>query len=199
MKFLLFNIVVTASLIYLLSSPSDLPNLRQKMNHIIGDAAETVISAGRTISGRVEGGVSGFEDQKSVENIRDLPIEQEKAGSPEFKLNVTDKSDLADDFLVSEMNKGIHDEVINIDLDNGSREVAAAEVKPEPPELQGGLPYIDDPVVAQRRAEVLGEPEVASVTGEDTQLSLMSPRERQRELFSLAEEMELLFVEKVGR
>ncbi len=74
------------------------------------------------------------------------------------------------------------------------------------------LPPVDDPAVAKRRAEVLdgiaaldstplppapeiAVPEVTLAEGE----TLMSPEERLRELYTLAEEMELLFVTKLTR
>ena len=78
--------------------------------------------------------------------------------------------------------------------------------------LVRALPPVDDPAVAKRRAEVLdgigaldsapvlpgleaAAPEVALAEGE----TLMSPEERRRELYALAEEMELLFVTKLTR
>lgn len=70
------------------------------------------------------------------------------------------------------------------------------------------LPPVDDPAVAKRRAEVLdgiaafdsaprevAVPEVTLAEGE----TLMGPEERRRELYRLAEEMELLFVTKLTR
>lgn len=74
------------------------------------------------------------------------------------------------------------------------------------------LPPVDDPAVAKRRAEVLdgiaafdsapvspapeiAAPEVTLAEGE----TLMGPEERLRELYTLAEEMELLFVTKLTR
>ncbi|MCH8037778.1 MAG: hypothetical protein IIC53_11755 [Proteobacteria bacterium] len=64
------------------------------------------------------------------------------------------------------------------------------------------LPPVDDPAVAKRRAEVLdgiaafdSAPEVTLAEGE----TLMGPEERLRELYRLAEEMELLFVTKLTR
>ncbi len=74
----------------------------------------------------------------------------------------------------------------------------------EVPELPAAepLPAVRDPAVAKRRAEVLGG--VASADGgapvtlaEGEQL--MSPEQRVRELHALAEEMELLFVDKMAR
>ena len=64
------------------------------------------------------------------------------------------------------------------------------------------LPPVDDPAVAKRRAEVLdgiaafdSAPGVTLAEGE----TLMGPEERLRELYTLAEEMELLFVTKLTR
>ncbi len=79
------------------------------------------------------------------------------------------------------------------------------------------LPPVDDPAVARRRSEVLdgiaaldsvpratraqvaapqiAAPQVTLAEGE----TLMSPEERLRELYTLAEEMELLFVTKLTR
>ncbi len=79
------------------------------------------------------------------------------------------------------------------------------------------LPPVDDPAVAKRRAEVLDgiaaldsapvppAPEIAApeVAALEVALAegetLMSPEERRRELYTLAEEMELLFVTKLTR
>lgn len=53
-----------------------------------------------------------------------------------------------------------------------------------------------DPAVAKRRAEVLGLDAPAAGPAEET---LMSPEQRRRELFSLAEEMELFYVKRLSR
>ena len=74
---------------------------------------------------------------------------------------------------------------------------------PDPAEAVARAAVID-PAVARRRAEVLGEtaavvetpatgkPEIAIAEGE----TLMSPRQRRKELYNLAQEMELLFLKK---
>ena len=66
---------------------------------------------------------------------------------------------------------------------------------PETPGLEDD-PF-EDPALARRRAEVLGEVEVAA--SDSAAPEFMTPRERQRELDALAEDMELLFVDKIGR
>lgn len=82
---------------------------------------------------------------------------------------------------------------------------AAAERESAPGEAEGrvaasALPAVTDPAVAKRRAEVLDgiavadrAPSMALAEGE----RLMSPEQRVRELHALAEEMELLFVNKM--
>lgn len=95
-------------------------------------------------------------------------------------------------------------------------EAVTSEADPEPQRprrlaaeaaLVRDLLPVDDPAVAKRRAEVLdgiaaldsapvvAVPEVALAEGE----TLMGPEERLRELYTLAEEMELLFVTKLTR
>ena len=82
---------------------------------------------------------------------------------------------------------------------------AAVEREGAPGEAEGrvaasALPAVTDPAVAKRRAEVLDgiavadrAPSMALAEGE----RLMSPEQRVRELHALAEEMELLFVNKM--
>lgn len=80
---------------------------------------------------------------------------------------------------------------------------AEIEIAPRPatPETQAiaEAAAIEDPSIARRRAEVLGEVEIAASDGAAEPLGFMTPRERQRELDALAEDMELLFADKVGR
>ena len=67
-----------------------------------------------------------------------------------------------------------------------ARPADATPVEPPPQAL--------DPAVAKRRAEVLGEGPLPPA--EDR---LMSPEQRRRELFNLAEEMELFYVKRLSR
>lgn len=86
--------------------------------------------------------------------------------------------------------------------------VAAARddsAMPEVPPLSAlpGLPAVDDPAVARRRAEVLGTASSGSTSDAKTppasETGFMSARERQRELYRLAQDMELIFVDKVTK
>ncbi len=74
----------------------------------------------------------------------------------------------------------------------------------EPPATDAAAtasPLLADPAVARRRAEVLGsgdgQPALAPALVEGT--ALMAPEERRRQLFSLAEDMEFMFVKRVSR
>ena len=58
---------------------------------------------------------------------------------------------------------------------------------------------VSDPAVLKRRAEVLGEGRIAKADAPHIEGPFMSPRERRRELNQLAQAMELLFAEKLGR
>ena len=64
------------------------------------------------------------------------------------------------------------------------------------------LPQVDDPAVAKRRAEVLdgvAPPEKSRAVTAVKAGPTISPQERLRKLYSLAEEMELLYVSKMTR
>ncbi len=56
-----------------------------------------------------------------------------------------------------------------------------------------------DPDVARRRAEVLGEVPDSAANAPAATTGFMTPRVRRGELHNLAEDMELMFVEKAGR
>ncbi len=78
------------------------------------------------------------------------------------------------------------------------------EIEPRPIHTVPEVPTLEDepfedPAVARRRAEVLGEVEIAASDGAVEAPQFMTPGERQRELDALAEDMELLFVDKIGR
>ncbi len=76
--------------------------------------------------------------------------------------------------------------------------VAETPVAPKPaPKRQAKPARPLPPDVAKRRAEVLGEAD--PTTAEATAPTFMTPRVRRGELAKLAEDMELLFVEKMSR
>ena len=77
---------------------------------------------------------------------------------------------------------------------------AAAPPPPSKPQKTIGAPARAlDPDVARRRAEVLGEAPGEAATDTSAKTEFMAPRVRRSELHKLAEDMELMFVEKVSR
>ncbi len=72
------------------------------------------------------------------------------------------------------------------------RPVQTAKANPAP------APALD-PQVARRRAEVLGETQDGATNTPPAKPTFMAPRVRRNELNKLAEDMELMFVEKVIR
>lgn len=73
-----------------------------------------------------------------------------------------------------------------------------ADPKAEAPKIAAASPEILDPAVAKRRAEVLGIDAPQATNGQAND-KLMTPQQRRRELFTLAEEMELFYVRRLSR
>jgi hypothetical protein len=77
---------------------------------------------------------------------------------------------------------------------------AAAPPPPAKPRKAAGAPVRAlDPDVARRRAEVLGEATGDGATDTTAATEFMAPGVRRGELHKLAEDMELMFVERVSR
>ncbi len=77
----------------------------------------------------------------------------------------------------------------------------AAPAMPAAPRWEDGTKTVPvtDPVIARRRAEVLNEAPKPVTSGSKNPPQFMKPRQRRRELERLAEEMELMFAEKLSR
>ena len=157
MKFLLFNLVVVASLGYLLSDGSLGPAEPGSALDHAQRAAGAIADRGRDLARDAVA-----EDPWDTSELPALD------SAPEIA---------ADDPIAIEF------------------EPRPVRTAPEAPAL-ADEPF-EDPAVARRRAEVLGEVEVAA--SDSAAPEFMTPRERQRELDALAEDMELLFVDKIGR
>lgn len=180
MRFLIFNAAVVAALIYLLSA----------------DRSEFRAAADQIYDNRLYDMVERVEDaaRDGIERVGSAVRDSAPAEAPT-------ETAATSEAVISE--------------------AATSEADPEPQRprrlaaeaaLVRDLPPVDDPAVAKRRAEVLdgiaaldstplppapeiAVPEVALAEGE----TLMGPEERLRELYTLAEEMELLFVTKLTR
>jgi outer membrane biosynthesis protein TonB len=79
--------------------------------------------------------------------------------------------------------------------------VAMAQVAEKAAPTSQDIPVAKlDPAVAKRRAEVLGlAPPPAAAPAPQADEALMTPEQRRRELFTLAEEMELFYVRHLSR
>ncbi len=83
-----------------------------------------------------------------------------------------------------------------VNAENADKAVAKVTTPALVEKKQGAL----DPAVAKRRAEVLGLAPIASEgTAFQTEEKLMTADQRRRELFTLAEEMELFYVRRLNR
>lgn len=194
MKFLIFNVVVSAALVYLLMGETYRSAAVEDVVERARDTVVTAVDDAERLLGP-DGKTDGPVQATGVE-----PAVSPQAGEPTVVAArqpgpvVTEASD----FQVAAPPRAIEREPLGelpLDWDPGS-------VFPGWPTTQP-LPRVDDPAVEQRRAEVLDrEPVGGNVSfvdpGADTP-AFMTARERQRELHSLAEEMELLFATEIAR
>ena len=197
MKFLLFNAAVIAALVYLFGADrSDLDAAgdrlqtsadrlegvaRNKVDAALDELRKTPAQPNSPVRTSTEAPAA---PAKAAEAPEAIPEDTDRrsagpAGAP--KVDVATKPDAVDSAPPNHRSQ-----------DTEGPELPAAEP----------LPTVRDPAVAKRRAEVLGgvataaeAPSVALAEGEQ----LMSPEQRVRELHALAEEMELLFVDKMAR
>ena len=223
MRFLLFNIAVIAALFYLFSSGrGDLPAVAGYFQERVGEALESRQEMGGPETSEVVDGAAGtwrLEPAVTGEDREGLS-EQEKPDSAPGNI-----PRIQGDLPAVEMPGSMEWASLLAETKTEEQGVTSlnGEELPPPPEVQfaeasPGLLPVEDPAVAQRRAEVLDgidlsapstaadtnpQPAVARPAAAVVQLAdgeaLMSNRERLKQLHILAEEMELLFVEKLAR
>ncbi len=189
MRFLLFNLAVVAALFYLFNADGGgsgrgadfredpLQSIRQELETLARDIAQ-----GRDHAGQAA--------PQSAENKSPEP-DKEAPPAPAVDPQQNGSTSAATPAAVPTAAPAVAQTV-----DTGRPEGAALAGS------IGQLPQVDDPAVARRRAEVLDgalapADEVAETPSEAG--PPMSPEERLRKLYSLAEEMELLYVRKVAR
>jgi len=227
MRFMLFNVAVIAALFYLFfSDRGDLTAVAERVQQSIGEvlvareergdpqpAEDAVAAAGEPLPEALAPG-DGNEDLSqapqpdATAGERQQPQEQptviEAPGSEEWALLLAEQG-----FELEEATESAREEP-------QPQQVQLA-VATDPSPAAGLLPAVD-PAVAQRRAEVLDgidiplpslasagapAPAAARPAAPILQLAdgeaLMSNEERLKQLYVLAEEMELLFVQKLAR
>lgn len=211
MKFLLFNALVIGALFYLFNADkSDIAS--------VADTAHAVVARAENVAADAVDKVDGFMH-------RDTEVE---AVAPKYTAAptlppVAEPPVLAPKKVVAETKAAPKPPAIPPVKESGNldskRSRIAEQNLPEEWVPQLSRPTVDyakaektvpisDPAVVKRRAEVLGEAPAPSETpskssdGEITIAegeTLMTPRERRKELFALAEEMELMFLKKLSR
>ena len=197
MKFLLFNAAVIAALVYLFGV--DRSDLDAASDHLQTSADRIEEAARDKVDAALDGlrknpaplaapAPSNAEEPAALVRVtEDLETAPEERNQQAIETVPASKADPAAKL-----------EAVDSNFPNNG---IAAIVDNERPAAEP-LPAVRDPAVAKRRAEVLGgvasaggAPSVALAEGEQ----LMSPEQRVRELHALAEEMELLFVDKMAR
>ena len=191
MRFLFFNLAVVAALFYLFSADHGTPSLgkdlredplqaiRQQLESLARDIADGRGSPDQTKD------VAKSQQPESADTAPEEPEDRPTAAAS----TQADAATAAQDAVRAET------EAPQTLADSQRQGPAAAD-------QIGPLPEVDDPAVALRRAEVLsgvapldeGRAEAAVEPGPP-----MGPEERLRKLYSLAEEMELLYVSKMTR
>ncbi len=199
MRFLLFNLVVSAALVYLLLGEHP----TAVIDGVVGEVRDRVAAASDTTERLIDSGAA-IDGSAQTGDVQPTPwadtVEEAPARIDEFIS------------LTSQTHPRIEPEPEETDVDSSSPSgvverypLAAVAHEPIPfpstsvwPSEQPLIP-VDDPAVIRRRAEVLGIVASGDETpGADTSV-FMSPSERQRELHALAEEMELLFANELTR
>jgi hypothetical protein len=215
MRFLLFNLVVAGALFYLFTADrSDIHGVASTAHATVDQVEELTYTAVDTVNGFIEE-KADFKAPVFDPLPPRMEIQPEIVAAPAPALVETPPSPvIAETPVVAESKgdgaaeeSGTTDEattkpVMVAAVDLPARDVAVLNVHPVPDPAEAlARAAVTDPAVARRRAEVLGEtaavetpvpgkPEIAIAEGE----TLMSPKQRRKELYNLAQEMELLFL-----
>lgn len=214
MKFLLFNIAVIAALLFLFSggrSSTDvavdhrndaLDAISQELDSLVREAGDEL----KAPQSAVEGARQDASEAPPEEVADPAPREPQNRPVPA----ASDRTEIASAEEGTTSTETQPQPVLDGDPRAGdSADASGTPPKPFGPEegnssaeTLAALPQVDDPAVARRRAEVLDG--VLPVEDQRTETPVkpgpaMSPEERLRRLYSLAEEMELLYVSKMTR
>ncbi len=189
MRFLLFNVVVAGALAYLLYGGGGAPEVGQVVQRTL-DAAGAMAGAGKDMVARRVGLGEAEGPQSPGTAAAPPPVSRERAP-------------LFDEALLGDGPVAVAPPPLPA---LSPRQDADQPPVPALSELPGTFPAVgpavgpaEDPAVARRRAEVLGEIAEAQPPGAADEATFMTPSDRQRELYRLAQEMELIFVDKVAK
>lgn len=211
MRFLLFNVAVITALVYLFNL--DRGDFDAAAGRLY-EAAEGVQAVTRDAVERVKESVRAKRaPAESEARVDELPVSPPHGPASQEPFVEPAAVPVVRDQAESTAENGERDGKVEsppVEAPRAAQPKVVADPrppvrKPAAPKIAAKqLPPVKDPAVARRRAEVLegvarpgptSSPAVSLAEGEQ----LMSPEQRVRELFTLAEEMELLFVSKMAR
>lgn len=185
MKFLIFNLTVAAALFYLISADrAEFQAAAGRVHDAAGEIksmAERAVDKGRRMLDQSSSGVQTPRPTRIAEETTKTPeIAPRPAPAPPVAPVTPVKTPYPTPVPASSIAR------------------TAAPMPPMPPIA---------PAVARRRAEILNGVETVESTVDSVQQDvslkdgarMMTPAQRRKELFSLAEEMELLYARKVSR
>jgi hypothetical protein len=193
MKFLIFNLVVAGALIYLVTGGdlSRLPSTGQTA-HRVTDAAKVIVDRGRNVANKVIGQIGRTDDMPRQDKDGKVATALVEPAAPAKLMPPVRRPKINPPTApkrTQEPNSSVRDRSLPV---NGDGKKAMPKIVRATP----NQPPISDPVVLQRRAEVLAESPPPNTVDAPR---FMSPRDRQRELQALSEEMELLSASTVAR
>jgi hypothetical protein len=191
MKFLIFNVMVAVALYSMVRSDSG-PGELQDVVEQIATVAAPVIGAG---AGMVEDAAEDFAARN------DAPVAIAASTEPTVAI-ASPVPPAAPPAPLPPLGPPVVVAVVPV---VPPELPVAAEVVPAPAPVKDPGPAIaaiDDPQVLARRAEVLGGQATPGIHTDEVavadQPKFMTPAQRQQELFLLAREMELVFVQNAG-
>lgn len=223
MRFLLFNAVVLAALTYLFTmEKADYQDSAERLRYGVEQVrtlAKKALSREEKAEPEVDYYADLLEKAPMAPDRAEVPVtaaDEPEASPPQPAPVVEDpvENQPAEKQLVdnepeppvqAEVDAPLHDSNPESEAPTQADESRDGVVSPVESDLALNLPPVSDPAVAKRRAEVLeGIAEVAPAPPSNQVAlaegeTLMTPQERMRDLQALAEEMELLFVDKLAQ
>ena len=185
MKFLLFNLVVVAALIYIITGDGERTHMGPTVSEVVREASTEIRHAVSAIDQKVDQLTDGRA------SARDDDFGNSSLSTPETV--PTDPATLADETPIRSIPVDAPSAPIKPDAFGAS---PGSEGQHEITEMEDRVP-VDDPAIARRRAEVLRTMPSSNPALID-EPSFMSARERERELHRLIEDMELTFADKLN-
>ncbi|MBT3360163.1 MAG: hypothetical protein HN403_11110 [Rhodospirillales bacterium] len=192
MKFLLFNALVIGALFYLFNADrSDIAS--------VADSAHAVVASAEDVAAKAVDQVDGFMH-------RDAEVEAEV---PEYAVappppSVAEPAPVVEKQVVVEEKATPMPPAIPESEETATPKPKRSRVAEQELPLQL-IPERPRPTVDYAKAENVEEAESVAAGSSDGEITiaegetLMTPRERRKELFALAEDMEMMFIKKLNR